>query len=140
MLEDARSSAQQCRPAESRRVRIERPIGPVWTLDTPLRRAADRRNTQVEIDAMVAIMLGVPIENLCTIYGTQFAVLYGYDSREYPYDTNRRLVPHEVLNRCRKAGEPQDPAAMSVQDAQQSTAAGIAYTYIPRAMPFLIRL
>lgn len=55
----------------------ERPIGPEWTPDTPLRRAVDRRNAQVEIDAMVAIMLGVPVEDLCTIYRTQFAVQTG---------------------------------------------------------------
>ena len=54
----------------------ERPIGPEWTVDTPLRRAEDRRNAQAEIDVMVAMMLGVPIEDLCTIYRTQFAVLY----------------------------------------------------------------
>ncbi len=53
----------------------ERPIGPEWTTDTPLRRAEDRRNAQAEIDVMVAMMLGVPIEDLCTIYRTQFAVL-----------------------------------------------------------------
>ena len=35
----------------------ERPIGPEWTTDTPLRRAEDRRNAQAEIDVMVAMML-----------------------------------------------------------------------------------
>jgi len=109
-----------------------RPIGPAWTPDTPLRRAADRRNAQVEIDVMVAIMLGVPIEDLCTIYRTQFAVLYGYDHREYTYDMNGRLAPYEVLNRWRKQGEPQDPAAMSAQDRTAThPGSGIAYTYIP---------
>lgn len=90
----------------------ERPIGPEWTPDTPLRRAADRRNAQVEIDSMVAIMLAVPIEDLCTIYRTQFAVLYGYDHREYTYDANGRLVPNSVLSLRRKLGEPQDPSQM----------------------------
>ncbi|WP_168582611.1 Eco57I restriction-modification methylase domain-containing protein [Gephyromycinifex aptenodytis] len=94
----------------------ERPIGPEWTPDTPLRRAADRRNAQVEIDAMAAIMLGVPIEDLCTIYRTQFAVLYGYDQREYTYDANGRLVPNSVSSVWRKLGEPQDPSQMSDAD------------------------
>lgn len=110
----------------------EKPIGPAWTPETPLRRAADRRNAQVEIDAMVAIMLRVPIEDLCTIYRTQFPVLYGYDHREYTYDMNGRLVPYEVLNRWRKQGGPQDPAQMSEQDRTAiHPGSGVAYTYIP---------
>lgn len=112
----------------------ERPIGPEWTPDTPLRRAADRRDAQVEIDAMVAIMLGVPIEDLCTIYRTQFAVLYGYDHHDYTYDANGRLAPHSVLSLWRKLGEPQDPSQMSVLDRTATRpGSGITYTY---TLPF----
>ena len=50
-----------------------------WTANTPLRIAEDRRQALVEIDALVALMLGVTADQLCTIYRTQFAVLYGYD-------------------------------------------------------------
>ena len=78
----------------------ERPIGPDWTADTPLRRAEDRRNAQAEIDVMVSMMLGVPIEDLCTIYRTQFAVLYDYDHGRgqgaYVYDANGRQLPTPV--------------------------------------------
>lgn len=108
----------------------ERPIGPEWTADTPLRRAVDRRNAQVEIDAIVALMLDVPVEDLCTIYRTQFAVLYGYDHREYTFDANGRLVPTPVLQEWRKQGEPTDPSAMSPQDRTAiHPGSGIAYTY-----------
>ena len=65
-----------------------------WTDDTPLRIAEDRRQALVEIDALVALMLGVTVDQLCTIYRTQFAVLYGYDHKEYVYDANGRLVPN----------------------------------------------
>jgi len=110
----------------------ERPIGPNWTPDTPLRRAADRRNAQVEIDAMVAIMLGVPIEDLCTIYRTQFAVLYGYDHREYTYDANGRLVPNKVLAEWRKRGEPQEPSRMPEPDRTAThPGSGTTYAYVP---------
>ena len=65
----------------------------------------DRRNALVEIDALVALMLGVSIDDLCTIYRTQFAVLYGYDHHEYTYDVNGRLVPNSVLSVWRKKGD-----------------------------------
>lgn len=108
----------------------ERPIGPQWSADTPLRRAVDRRNAQVEIDALVALMLGVPVDDLCTIYRTQFAVLYGYDHREYTYDANGRLVPNQVLALWRKRGEPQDGTQMPAEDRTAvHPGSGIAYTY-----------
>lgn len=110
----------------------ERPIGAEWTPDTPLRRAADRRNAQVEIDAMVAMMLGVPIEDLCTIYRTQFAVLYGYDHREYTYDANGRLVPNSVLSLWRKLGEPENQSQMPKDDRTATHPnSGSSYIYNP---------
>ena len=108
----------------------ERPVGPEWTEDVPLRRAVDRRNAQVEIDALVALILGVPVEDLCTIYRTQFAVLYGYDKREYTYDIHGRLVPNSILQTWRKRGEPSDNADMPVDERQaEHPGSGVVYTY-----------
>jgi hypothetical protein len=91
------------------RARANRPdLGAVaeqWTAGTPLRVAEDRRQALVEIDALVALMLGVTPDQLCTIYRTQFAVLYGYDHNSYVYDANGRLVPYEVLSVWRKKGD-----------------------------------
>lgn len=102
----------------------EQPVGPVWDGGTPLRRAADRRNAQVEIDALVALMLGVGAEELCTVYRTQFAVLYGYDHRDYTFDVNGRLVPNEVLATWRSRGD-----ALTVIDRTHKNPAGFVYTY-----------
>src|SRR5690625_3695032 len=58
-------------------------VGPEWTPETPLRRETDRRQALIEIDALVALSLGITADELCTIYRTQFPVLYGYDHGKY---------------------------------------------------------
>ena len=119
----------------------KRPIGPTWTRDTPLRRAEDRRNAQAEIDVMVAIMLGVPIEDLCTIYRTQFAVLYDYDHGRgqgaYVYDANGRQVPTPVRQAWDKRQRPTSNEDMPLSERTHThPGSGISYTY---ALPFRIR-
>ena len=93
----------------SGRSRSNRPgLGAVtleWTANTPLRIAEDRRQALVEIDALVALTLGITADQLCTIYRTQFPVLYGYDHKSYVYDAKGRLVPNEVLSVWRKKGD-----------------------------------
>ncbi len=99
-------------------------VGPEWTPDTPLRRAADRRQALVEIDALVALMLGVSADQLCTVYRTQFAVLYGYDHNDYLYDANGRLVPTPVRQVWKKKG-----AAITAEERTHTNASGNTYVY-----------
>jgi hypothetical protein len=84
-------------------------VGPTWESVTPLRRAADRRQALVEIDAIVAIMLVITAEELATIYRTQFPVLQKYE-REALYDANGRQLPGKLASEYRKKGSlrPQD--------------------------------
>ena len=119
----------------------ERPIGPEWTADTPLRRAEDRRNSQVEIDVMVAMMLGVPIEDLCTIYRTQFAVLYDYDHGRgqgaYVYDANGRQLPTPVRQAWEKHQRPTSNEDMPLSERTHThPSSGVSYVY---DLPFRIR-
>ena len=119
----------------------ERPIGPDWTADTPLRRAEDRRNAQAEIDVMVAMMLGVPIEDLCTIYRTQFAVLYDYDHGRgqgaYVYDANGRQLPTPVRQAWEKRKRPTSNENMPLSERSHThPGSGVSYVY---DLPFRIR-
>ncbi|GAA1764388.1 Eco57I restriction-modification methylase domain-containing protein [Kocuria aegyptia] len=96
----------------------ERPNRPVlgdvacpWSAEIPLRVDEDRRRALVEIDAIMAHVTGVPIDELCTIYCTQFGVLYSYDrgedKRAKIYDANGRLIPSAVRTAWNKAGRPE---------------------------------
>ncbi|WP_231979800.1 hypothetical protein [Tessaracoccus coleopterorum] len=99
-------------------------VGPHWTASTPLRRDLDRRNALVEIDALMATMLGVTADELSTIYRTQFPVLYGYDQNDYIYDANGRLVPTQVRQLWRKKGDK-----LTVQERTATHPAGTIYAY-----------
>ncbi|AZZ43417.1 restriction endonuclease [Acidipropionibacterium jensenii] len=103
-------------------------VTPEWSVNTPLRRDADRRQALVEIDALVALMLGIPAEELCTVYRTQFAVLYGYDHGEgrgrYIYDANGRVIPNTVYQVWKKKGD-----FLSWSDRTATNASGHEYTY-----------
>jgi hypothetical protein len=101
-----------------------------WTVSTPLRIAEDRRQALVEIDALVALMLDVTADQLCTIYRTQFAVLYGYDQKDYVYDAKGRLVPNLILSAWRKKGD-------QITGAERTATNQAGHTYIYE-LPFRI--
>jgi hypothetical protein len=86
------------------------PLGEVsakWTMSSPLRRDAERRQALVEIDAIAAVMLGITAEELCAIYRTQFGVLRKYE-RVMQMDANGRQVSMEVLKDLAARGDRAD--------------------------------
>lgn len=104
-------------------------VEPTWSVASPLRRDADRRQALVEIDALVAVMLGITADELCTVYRTQFAVLHDYDTglsrrTKYYFDANGRLVPTSVQQKWRSSGD-----LTSQTDRTATNAEGHKYTY-----------
>lgn len=75
-----------------------------WSLSTPLILGLDRAKAMNEVDCLVGIMLGVPIDDLLSIYRTQFPVLRGYEQNDV-YDAIGRKVPGEMNKQYRKRGE-----------------------------------
>ena len=75
-----------------------------WSWDSPLRVEEKRRAAQNDIDAIVAISLGVTADELCMIYRTQFPVMRRYDEEDR-YDVNGRKVPKEILKAQAKVGD-----------------------------------
>ena len=76
----------------------------LWTESVPLRRGLERRMAAVDIDALVAMSLGLTADELCLLYRTQFAVLRGYEKTDL-YDSNGRKVPGEMNRLYRRSGE-----------------------------------
>ncbi|MGO4650228.1 DNA methyltransferase [Arthrobacter sp. 2RAF22] len=103
-------------------------LSPNWTQETPLRSALVRRFALIEIDAIVAVMLGISADELCTIYRTQFPVLQGYERNDL-YDLNGRKVPNDIGKLYR-----QRDGILSEEERTATNAAGNTYTY---DFPFL---
>ena len=83
---------------------------------SPLRKAADRRQALVELDAIVAVMLGITSDELLTIYRTQFPVLQKYE-RDALYDQHGRLLPTKLASELRKKDRAHAADLLNVEGA-----------------------
>ena len=101
-------------------------MGEEWSVDTPLRKDEERRAAQIEIDAIVALSLGVTADELCMIYRTQFPVMRRYD-QEDRFDVNGRKVPKEIVKADAKL---KDGAQLSEADRTWThPQSGVEYVY-----------
>ena len=67
-------------------------IGPTWERNTPLRTEYERRAALVEIDALVAVWLGITEEQLEAIYPARYPVLGDYEDVIWFDATGRKLA------------------------------------------------
>ncbi len=108
----------------------EEVTGSPWTPEVPLRNARDRREAQIEIDALVSLSLGITAEELVTVYRTQFPVLHGYDRSDYLYDATGRVVPTSVRQTWKRYGSPNEGLLFPAEDRTVvHPGSGIAYEY-----------
>ncbi|WEV24872.1 hypothetical protein OYE22_06435 [Streptomyces sp. 71268] len=66
-------------------------VGPTWSRDTPLRAEFARRAALVEIDALVAVWLGISADELVAMYDARFPVLQQYEENMW-FDANGRRI------------------------------------------------
>ncbi|WP_328951481.1 class I SAM-dependent DNA methyltransferase [Streptomyces sp. NBC_00184] len=80
-------------------------IGPTWAPSTPLRTEFTRRAALVEIDALVAVWLGISADELVAMYDARFPVLQQYEENMWFDATGRRIAKaHQVHG----YGQPRD--------------------------------
>ncbi|WP_338898608.1 DNA methyltransferase [Streptomyces sp. TG1A-60] len=66
-------------------------VGPAWQRGTPLRSERARRAALVEIDAIVAVWLGVSADALVAMYKSRFPIMQDFDASTW-FDANERKV------------------------------------------------
>lgn len=66
-------------------------LNPTWEYSTPLRTEHERRAALVELDALVAVWLGITSHQLFAIFKSRYPQLYAYESATY-FDANGRKI------------------------------------------------
>ncbi|MET7761202.1 hypothetical protein ABZS71_03875 [Streptomyces sp. NPDC005393] len=65
---------------------------PTWQRDTPLRTEYSRRAALVEIDALVAVWLGIDADTLITMYRARFPIMQDFDRVTWFDATERKIA------------------------------------------------
>ncbi|MGW1651503.1 class I SAM-dependent DNA methyltransferase [Streptomyces atratus] len=68
------------------------PLGRIWQHESPLRTEHERRAALVELDALVAVWLGINANQLAAIYKSRYAVLADREAQMYFDAAGRRIA------------------------------------------------
>ena len=96
-------------------------IGPLWEQTTPFRTEHERRAALVEIDALVAVWLGISIEELIAVLGSRYPILSDRESQMW-FDA----AGHKIAA---------DPYAFGYGQTKRQYEQLIAYLDDPRKSP-----
>ncbi|MBA6439483.1 class I SAM-dependent DNA methyltransferase [Streptomyces sp. GMR22] len=66
-------------------------LKPTWEYSTPLRTEHERRAALVELDALVAVWIGITADQLVTIFKSRYPQLYDFEMATY-FDANGRKL------------------------------------------------
>ena len=107
--------------------------GEEWTVSTPLRKAEERQSAQNDIDAIVALSLGVSADELCMIYRTQFPVMRKYDQADL-FDADGHLVPKHIARAESLAKQPEQLSIEERTWTHPQSGAEYVFSYPFKAM------
>jgi hypothetical protein len=79
-----------------------------WNWGTALRRDFSRRQALIELDVLVAMSIGLSLDELIAIYRSQFPVMRWYDSTDL-YDSTGKVLPN--------AQRPDNQGGQNTRDA-----------------------
>lgn len=75
-----------------------------WNAQSPARLPGERRRLLLELDVLAGMNIGLELEELITLYSSQFPVFRNYETHDL-YDKHQRKVPSEISREYRKTGE-----------------------------------
>ncbi|MFV2106097.1 class I SAM-dependent DNA methyltransferase [Micromonospora sp. LOL_015] len=95
-------------------------VGSVWGEGTPLRSDRSRRAALVEIDALVAVWLGIGIEELCAILRSRFPILVERESQMWFDATGRRIAADSYAFGIGQAKEQYEQLMAYLEDPERN--------------------
>ncbi|MGC5377488.1 Eco57I restriction-modification methylase domain-containing protein [Micromonospora sp. DT68] len=96
-------------------------IGPSWTWSTPLRSDRDRRAALVEIDAIVAVWLGISADELIAIYRSRYPVLADYEDAIFFDAEGRRIAANYRVFGIRQKKENFEELTAYLDDPERNS-------------------